>query len=166
MTTPHTPPAALDVAAIEARAAAADVWRIAIYGGEVLSVLVERSSRGRLWLSRWNGLTWQGFTPRAALASLAGDYRWDVAEILAPGEPTRAEALTALRTQHAADVAAAVARERERIVARIRAHADECNAAAEDADGEGEVEGCDAWCTARDEAVKLADAIAATGGGE
>lgn len=103
----------LDVAAVEARAAAADVWRIAIYGGEVLSVLVERSSRGRLWLSRWNGLTWQGFTPRAALASLAGDYRWDVAEILAPGEPTRAEALTALRAQHAADVAAAVAGERE-----------------------------------------------------
>ena len=81
MTTPHTPPAALDVAAIEARAAAArpDPSRIVVVNGVPSIGIVE-----------------------AAFVTAALD---DI--------PTLLAALRTLTAQHAADVAAAVAGERE-----------------------------------------------------
>lgn len=138
MTTPHTPPAALpDVAAIEARTAAYE-------------------SAARAYATADHG----------AAGRAACEAMHDTAHESAADIPALLAALRTLAAQHAADVAAAVAGERERIVARIWAHADECNAAAEDADGDGDDVECDAWRAARDEVVKLADAIAATGGGE
>ena len=161
------PVPALDVAAIEARAAAATrAAREYRYCRDCGAVDPREVTHGACVFHDGcrspNTLT-GGVDAVATTHGIVG--RGTALELLADNATLLAH-ITALRAQHAADVAAAVAGERARIVARIRAHADHCNAAAEDADEEGEVEGCDAWCTARDEAVKLADAIAATGGGE
>ncbi len=100
MTTPHTPPAALlDVAAIEARAAAATCPRC--------------HGRGTVYDSTPAGY----IVERQCVACLgAGRPSSDVLALLA--------ALRTLAAQHAADVAAAVAGERERAVAVCRAVAD------------------------------------------
>lgn len=99
MTTPHTPPAALDVAAIEARAAAATCPRC--------------HGRGTVYDSTPAGYLLE----RQCVACLgAGRPSSDVLALLA--------ALRTLAAQHAADVAAAVAGERERAVAVCRAVAD------------------------------------------
>ena len=96
MTTPHTPPAALlDVAAIEARAAAATCPRC--------------HGRGTVYDSTPAGY----IVERQCVACLgAGRPSSDVLALLA--------ALRTLAAQHAADVAAAVAGERERIAAECK----------------------------------------------
>ena len=138
MTTPHTPPAALlDVAAIEARAAAATCPRC--------------HGRGTVYDSTPAGY----IVERQCVACLgAGRPSSDVLALLA--------ALRTLAAQHAADVAAAVAGERERAVAVCRAVADGWERASVTA----KVDTGLALIRAEG-ATECADALAApTGGGE
>ena len=102
MTTPHTPPAALlDVAAIEARAAAATCPRChgrgTVYDSTPAGYLVERQCVACLG---------------------AGRPSSDVLALLA--------ALRTLAAQHAADVAAAVAGETQRCIAACEHVASQC----------------------------------------
>jgi hypothetical protein len=171
----HTPDAAPlgveraaspDVAAIEARAAAA-TWRVVCageWGGDVRKVTVHPPrpdhiptvDGGAYRVTALDGQA-RGHSPRHAIATLAGDHGWDVAEILAPGEPTRAEAIAAALADSDARVAAAVAAERSRAVAMCR---EEMALWAGASDSGSEV------ANARhDVAATLADAIAAPTGG-
>lgn len=99
MTTPHTPPAALDVAAIEARAAAYE-------------------SAARAYATADHGTA--GRAACEAMHDAAHESAADVPALLA--------ALRTLAAQHAADVAAAVAAavagERERAVAIVAGRLD------------------------------------------
>lgn len=160
MTTPHTPPAAPDVAAIEARAAAATPgpWatdyvqgeRAIISGGGPRPLVVPWSHADALMHDD---------------AAFIAHAREDVPALLAH--------ITALRAQHAADVAAAVAGEREqcaRLCEDRAAHLDAAQGEEEPDDAnDEEMEGYGRFL----EALHLADTIrersaiaAPTGGGE
>ena len=149
MTTPHTPPAALlDVAAIEARAAAATCPRC--------------HGRGTVYDSTPAGY----IVERQCVACLgAGRPSSDVLALLAACSVTDPGLVADLRTlaaQHAGDVAAAVAGERERAVAVCRAVADGWERASTTA----KVDTGLALIRAEG-ATECADALAApTGGGE
>lgn len=76
-------------------------WRVVLASGEMREVVTESIDDGhQCAVGNYHG--W-GTTPPAAIAAVVGVHGWPVAEILAPGEPTRAElvaqlaALTALR---------------------------------------------------------------------
>lgn len=110
-----------DLDAIEAQEAAA-AWRVVdARHGAVRSVAVEPITGG--WRATVTGGGLEGLanesskSARRAVTALAVRAGWEPAEILAPGEPTRAEAIDAAlraeRASHAAEVAAAVAAERE-----------------------------------------------------
>jgi hypothetical protein len=97
------------------RAVAPNEWRVLCEDGTEHTVPVERSRRpgSVLFVARWDGMGWQGFTPRCAVVGVARDYRWDVVEILAPGEFTRTGAVAAAQAsapQPSPDLAAITAR--------------------------------------------------------
>lgn len=88
-----------------------ETWRVALASGEVREVVVE-----------YNGVQWRTFVddyfgwgraPQSAVAAVVGMHGWPVAEILAPGEPTRAEAIAAARREGAEAM-------REAILAALR----------------------------------------------
>ncbi len=80
---------------------APEVWRVECEGGAVRSV--------EAWRQAWGSGMWCAFlpgngngtaplpSPRAAVAQMAGRQGWPVVAVLAPGQPTRAEAETELR---------------------------------------------------------------------
>ena len=77
-----------------------ETWRVALASGEVREVVVE-----------YNGVQWRTFVddyfgwgraPQSAVAAVVGMHGWPVAEILAPGEPTRAELIAERDAAHAA----------------------------------------------------------------
>lgn len=145
MTTPHTPPAAPDLAAIEARAAAATrgPWHADHEFGYVDAPVL---MRGAIVCSLDSDLC---DDTDGADAEFIAHAREDIPALLAH--------ITALRAQHAADVAAAVAGERERCAAVCR---DIASATPYD-------DAAQAWCDACAEAIDALTAPAApTGGGE
>lgn len=95
----------------------ADVWRVVLASGEVREVEVYRvDTVTRYADSRypWCAVGMCGRTPHGAVVAAMSMKDWDVAEILAPGEMTRAEALTALEQRAVVLEAEAIAVERER----------------------------------------------------
>jgi hypothetical protein len=64
---------------------------------EVVSVLPSTQHGARPWVAWIDGGTAAGLTGLDAVARLARLCMWAVREILAPGEPTRAEAVAAER---------------------------------------------------------------------
>lgn len=110
----------------------AETWRVVLASGEVREVCVEphdsdwSDSREVRYFARWAKRFAGGDTPRDAIVRLASDRRgvdgWPVAEILAPGEATRAELVAQL---------AAVTAERDRalgVVDSLITQANEVNA--------------------------------------
>ena len=94
----------------------AEAWRVGLASGEAREVRVEvRGLRLCALVPSGPYHAW-GDEPAAAVTSLAGIHGWPVREILAPGEPTRAE-LTAQRDAAQAD-ARACAEERDDAYAR------------------------------------------------
>jgi hypothetical protein len=89
---------------------------VVLASGEVREV-VARWPVARHGIPRWGAQhredehTGYGSTARGAVVDCAAIYVWEVAEILAPGEPTRAEAVAAER-ERCARLCDEVARER------------------------------------------------------
>ena len=153
MTTPHTPPAALDVAAIEALLSAATPlpWMQAHHIEEPRAIVTEARRMLSLLGNDNDGMP---------IVFRAEDAALIVAAVNAL--PALLAALRTLAAQHAADVAAAVAGERERAVAVCRAVADGWERASTTA----KVDTGLALIRAEG-ATECADALAApTGGGE
>ena len=107
---------------------APETWRVVLAGGRIRNVMCATNESGRAWLPedpRTYVVSDDG--PREAAVMLAAHMRWAVAEILAPGELTREEA-----------VVSAVKAEREACtqVARVKGqelggrYASACNAVA------------------------------------
>ena len=69
---------------------AAETWRVIFADGAVCFVAVERTGGG-FRASRPNLPSRYGATAVAAIAEVDGVRGWDVAEVLAPGERSRAE---------------------------------------------------------------------------
>ena len=72
----------------------AETWRVVLASGEVREVLVHRDDSDSRYSDsryRWCAGGLRGRTPRSAIVSSLALADVDVAEILAPGELTRAE---------------------------------------------------------------------------
>lgn len=68
---------------------ASETWRVVLASSEVREVEVE--SNGVQWCAFEDGYHGWGREQPSAVAAVVGLHGWPVAEILAPGEPTRAE---------------------------------------------------------------------------
>ncbi len=126
---------------------ASETWRVVLESGEVCAVGVTHYVAKRRWEVDLPGdvsTTLEARHARGAIMQACEGVA--IAEILAPGEPTRAEA---------------VAAERERLIVRIEEAASDCNDRGEDADTEGDPEECDALLCARGTLCELADALRA-----
>lgn len=82
------------------------VRRVVLAGGEVRDV--EVGSNGVQWCAFVGGYHGWGREQSSAVAAVVGLHGWPVAEILAPGEPTRAEAVAAAIAEHQRHTDAAV----------------------------------------------------------
>ena len=82
MTTPHTPPVAMD----------SETWRVVLESGEVMEVLVWQGVTAGYYATH-DGMEVRALdaNPRAAICTLAGHGSWPVREIVAPGEATAEE---------------------------------------------------------------------------
>ncbi len=101
------------------------VFRVVLVGGEVREVEAERASPRSPWRAEYSLDSGHHANDiaRCAVASLVASLGWDFVEILAPGEPSRAELRDAVRAylaaQDAIDVNAAnIGAFEDRIVAR------------------------------------------------
>lgn len=89
----------------------AETWRVVLADGSVREVVVTQHESGQ-WLARVPGVWGEehGVTPASAVTRLVLSVGWALREILAPGEPTRAEAVAAER-ERCARVCDAIAAE-------------------------------------------------------
>ena len=67
----------------------AETWRVVLASGEVREVSPEHNEVQ--WCTFVDGYHGWGRTQHASISAVVGMHGWPVAEILAPGEPTRAE---------------------------------------------------------------------------
>jgi len=66
-----------------------ETWRVVLASGEVREVSPEHNEVQ--WCTFVDGYHGWGRTQHASISAVAGMHGWPVVEILAPGEPTRAE---------------------------------------------------------------------------
>lgn len=86
----------------------AETWRVVLADGSVREVRVEISPDGRVWAESADGAAeGAGADARLAVMRVARFLGVSVREILAPGEPTRAEAVAFERGRDAVDEAGA-----------------------------------------------------------
>ena len=78
----------------------AETWRVVLDDGKICNVMVRHDGPG--WcVARYHLFDVGDVTPRAAIARFCAAGVWSVVEILAPGQPSRAEVENALAEAHA-----------------------------------------------------------------
>lgn len=73
-------------------------WRVVLETGVIHDVVVTVHANGSCHAEYGAADQWR-LTLRSAVLELARDFNWPIAEVLAPGVPTREEALAELRRE-------------------------------------------------------------------